>query len=69
MGGKNYKETGVSAWRLLQYFQLLEKISRYISRYIIIFCVILKELRVYSKVFRGTPNAVVWNPRVPQNPF
>jgi hypothetical protein len=48
---KNYKETFVSAWRFLQYFQLPARNSRDISRFIYNFCGISQQLRIsFTKV-------------------
>jgi hypothetical protein len=65
---KNYKETVVSALRLLQHFQLPDKNSRHILRYIHNFCGISKHLCICSSISRGFPNEVLWNPNVPRKP-
>jgi hypothetical protein len=64
---KNYiyvhKETVVGALRLLQYFQLPDKKSRDISRYIYTFFALFKSS------CRFIPNDVLWNPKVPPHRF
>jgi hypothetical protein len=59
-----HKETVVSPRKLLQYFQLSDKNSRDISKYVYNFL----YLCIYFTISLGTRNDVLWNPKIPRNP-
>jgi hypothetical protein len=56
----------VSARRLLQYFQLPDKTSCYILRYIYNFLRFFKIVMYLSYYFSWTPNNNLWHAEVPQ---
>ena len=64
-----YKETVLSALKLLQYFQLPNKNSSDISRYNYN-CFRYFKIIMYLFLFFSvrTPNGVLWYPEFPRNP-
>ena len=64
MEKKKNKEVACSGWRLLQYFQLLDRKSCDISRDIwnFFFCRVSDSLFIHVTITRGTHNTVLWVP-------
>ena len=70
MKTKTKTKAVVGSRSLLQCCQLPVKNCNYIQGHICNFSrVISKQLCIYTTVSRGTPNDVLWNPKVPRNLF